>query len=95
MTRTLSEKLRLPAMVFYEYAADNGALLREAADELDRQSAEIATLTAECERLNQSLRWEQHRDGRIGTHGPNCHLWGHQHYECLLSRFQALENPND
>lgn len=57
--------------------------------------AEIATLTAECERLNQSLRWEQHRDGRIGTHGPNCHLWGHQHYECLLRKFNALETPND
>lgn len=64
--------------------------------ELDRQSAEIATLTDEVDRLNQSLSWEQHRSGRIGTHGPNCHLWGHQHYECLLRVFNALEtHPND
>lgn len=30
------ERLRSPANVFYEYAADNGAMLREAADEIER-----------------------------------------------------------
>ena len=30
------ERLRSPANVFYEYAADNGAFLREAADEIER-----------------------------------------------------------
>jgi hypothetical protein len=33
---TLIEKLRGPARVFYEYAADDGALLTEAADEIER-----------------------------------------------------------
>ena len=30
------ERLRSPANVFYEYAADKGAMLREAADEIER-----------------------------------------------------------
>ena len=30
------ERLRSPANVFYEYVADEGAMLREAADEIER-----------------------------------------------------------
>lgn len=47
-------------------------------------------LTAEIERLNQALTWEQNRSGRIGTHGPGCHTWGDRHYECLLRVNQEL-----
>lgn len=60
-------------------------LIVEAADAL-------AKLQAENERLNQCLRYEQHREGRIGTHGPNCHTWGLQHYECALAKLEAAEN---
>jgi hypothetical protein len=41
-------------------------------------------LRAEVERLNKALTWEQNRSERIGTHGPGCHTWGSQHFECLL-----------
>jgi cell division protein FtsB len=45
----LVARLRSPAAAFYEYAADGGALLREAADH-------IAALEAEAERLRQRNR---------------------------------------
>ena len=43
-TSNLVSKLRSPANVFYEYAADGGALLREAADEIDRLTADNKVL---------------------------------------------------
>ena len=36
MTDDLVKRLRSPANVFYEYAADGGAFLREAADRLEQ-----------------------------------------------------------
>jgi hypothetical protein len=38
---------------------------------------------AEIDRLNKCLHYEQHLATHIGTHGPGCHEWGQQHYECL------------
>jgi len=49
------ERLRSPANVFYEYAADNGAFLREAADEIERLR----------EALNEIAAWHE---GPIGPH---------------------------
>lgn len=36
MTDDLVKRLRSPANVFYEYAADDGAFLREAADRIEQ-----------------------------------------------------------
>lgn len=52
---SLAEKLRLPAMVFYEYSADNGALLREAADEIDRLTERLAGAYASVNLLTEML----------------------------------------
>jgi hypothetical protein len=47
--------------------------------------------------LQLSLKYQENREGRIGTHGPGCWSWGpFQHYECALRRIdelQELSNP--
>jgi len=48
------ERLRSPAVVFYEYAADDGALLKEAADEIERLREELAKAQKDAE------KWQQH-----------------------------------
>ena len=69
--------------------ADGLAALLETTSEA---ASALAKLQAENERLNQCLRYEQHREGRIGTHNPNCHTWGPQHYECAIAKLEAAEN---
>ena len=39
------DRLRAPATVFYEYAADNGAFLREAANEIERLRQVLQKIT--------------------------------------------------
>jgi hypothetical protein len=41
MVDDLIKRLRSPATVFYEYAADDGVLLREAADRIEKLEAAL------------------------------------------------------
>lgn len=45
----------------------------------------------EIERLRERVAYEEHRQGRIGTHSRDCYAYGPSHYECALRRIERLE----
>lgn len=67
------------------------AALLSSQSEASSWKAKAEAAEAEIERLNAALQYEQHRAGRIGTHGPDCSTWGPQHYECALHDLKAAE----
>lgn len=80
-----------PEDLSYQEGQDAPVDLTSESDEITRLSAELAAKTAECERLNDALKYEQHRTGRVGTHGPGCWSWGPAHYECALREIETLD----
>jgi hypothetical protein len=46
---------------------------------------------SENERLRRELKYQEAREGHIGTHGPDCWSYGPRHYECALRRIKELE----
>ena len=66
--------------------------LRQLASEIITIEADLIDWAADrIEQLERLITQEQNRAGRIGTHSDDCHTWGHQHYECLLRKFEESQ----
>jgi len=94
MTDTLIQRLRedLPKVNEPESQFSCVATpdIRQAADALEQQAAQIAEKDAEIARLKSALKRQEDREGRVGTHSPDCHKFGPSHYDCALRQIEAL-----
>jgi hypothetical protein len=45
---------------------------------------------AENERLKRELKYQDAREGHIGTHAPDCWSWGPRHYECAVRHINSM-----
>ena len=45
---------------------------------------------SENERLKSRLKYQEDREGWVGTHGPDCWSYGPRHYECALRHINSM-----
>ena len=45
---------------------------------------------SENERLRKKLKYQEDREGWIGTHGPDCWSYGPRHYDCAIRHINDM-----
>ena len=45
---------------------------------------------SENERLRKKLKYQEDREGWIGTHGPECWSYGPRHYDCAIKHINDM-----
>jgi hypothetical protein len=59
-------------------------------DRLREAATMLIFLQEDNARLRGVVRYQEDRDGRIGTHAPLCYSYGRNHYECALQKIAQL-----
>ncbi len=77
-------------------------ILKQIEDILERRKEKIIEerrqlfkdLKDELDRLKQIIKYQEDRDGRIGTHSPECYKFGPRHYDCAIQEIERLHQIN-
>ena len=65
-------------------------------DKLSKANAYLVNATAfalaEVATFKKRLKYQDDREGWIGTHSPECWTFGPRHYECALRHIEAIQS---
>ena len=63
-------------------------------DKLSKANAYLINATAfalaEVATFKKRLKYQDDREGHIGTHGPDCWSYGPKHYECAIRHINSM-----
>ena len=84
----MTETERKLDLLLGDALAENEARRKENAYLVSATSAALA----ENALLKERLKYQDDREGWIGTHSPECWTFGPRHYECALRHIEAIQS---